>query len=70
MMSLIKYISFCILFISTTFAFSQTNQKKIVVGSKIFTEGYLLSELIAQKLENKGFIVERTFWARGHRNTF
>ena len=65
MMSLIKYISFCILFISTTFVFSQTNQKKIVVGSKIFTEGYLLSELIAQKLENKGFIVERRFGLGG-----
>ena len=65
MMSLIKHVLFCILLISTTSSFSQTNQKKIVIGSKIFTEGYLLSELIAQKLEQQGFIVERRFGLGG-----
>jgi osmoprotectant transport system permease protein len=29
------------------------------IGSKIFTEGYILSEVLAQKLETKGFPVER-----------
>lgn len=65
MISPIKYIFFCILFIFTIPSFSQANPKKIVVGSKIFTEGYLLSELIAQKLEQKGFVVERRFGLGG-----
>lgn len=34
-------------------------QKPIRIGSKIFTEGYLLGEIVAQKLESKGFPVER-----------
>jgi osmoprotectant transport system permease protein len=33
----------------------------IVVGSKNFTEGYLLAEIIAQTLEESGFEVERRF---------
>jgi osmoprotectant transport system permease protein len=36
-------------------------QKVIRVGSKHFTEGYILSEMIAQVLESKGFVVERKF---------
>ena len=61
----LKPLVFCLLFLFTISAFSQTDQKKIVVGSKIFTEGYLLSELIAQKLEQKGFLVERRFGLGG-----
>lgn len=33
----------------------------ITVGAKHFTEGYILSEIIAQLLEHEGFIVERKF---------
>ncbi len=33
----------------------------IVVGSKNFTEGYLLAEILAQTLEGSGFEVERRF---------
>ena len=58
------YITFCLLFFTISI-FSQTHQRKIVVGSKIFTEGYLLSELIAQKLEQAGFLVERRFGLGG-----
>ena len=36
-------------------------QKVIRVGSKHFTEGYILSEMISQVLESKGYIVERRF---------
>lgn len=36
-------------------------QKVIRVGSKHFTEGYILSEMISQLLESKGFVVERKF---------
>ncbi len=39
--------------------------KKIIIGSKAFTEGYLLAELLAQKLEQKGFLVERRFGLGG-----
>ena len=64
-MTSLKYIAFCSLFFFTISVFSQTSQRKIVVGSKIFTEGYLLSELIAQKLEHEGFLVERRFGLGG-----
>jgi osmoprotectant transport system permease protein len=33
----------------------------VVVGSKNFTEGYLLAEIMAQLLESRGFPVERQF---------
>ena len=36
-------------------------QRVIRVGSKHFTEGYILSEMISQILESKGFVVERKF---------
>ncbi|MBY0536559.1 MAG: ABC transporter permease subunit [Chitinophagaceae bacterium] len=36
-------------------------QQIIRVGAKHFNEGYILSELISQTLENKGFYVERKF---------
>ena len=65
MMSFIKHLSLCTLFIGTTVALAQAAQQKIVIGSKNFTESYLLSELIAQKLEQKGFVVERQFGLGG-----
>jgi osmoprotectant transport system permease protein len=34
---------------------------RVVVGSKNFTEGYLLAEIMAQALEGEGFDVERRF---------
>ncbi len=36
-------------------------QSKIVVGAKHFNEGYILSEMLAQLLENEGYSVERKF---------
>lgn len=35
------------------------DSSKVVVGSKAFAEGYLLGEIVAQKLERDGFDVER-----------
>ncbi len=37
----------------------------IVVGSKNFTEGYVLAEILAQTLESRGFSVEREFGFAG-----
>jgi osmoprotectant transport system permease protein len=37
------------------------NDQTIVVGSKNFTESYLLAEIMAQALESEGFTVERRF---------
>ena len=61
---LILFVFLFIVIILIVSSFPQTN-RKIVVGSKIFTEGYLLSELIAQKLEEKGFLIERRFGLGG-----
>lgn len=40
-------------------------QAPIVVGSKNFTEGYVLAEIMAQTLESHGFTVEREFGFAG-----
>lgn len=40
-------------------------QAPIVVGSKNFTEGYVLAEILAQTLESQGFTVEREFGFAG-----
>lgn len=67
MLSTKRLILFMLLFVVIILIvsnFFQTNQK-IVVGSKAFTEGYLLSELIAQKLEQRGILVERRFGLGG-----
>lgn len=42
-------------------AFNSVAQQKIVVGAKHFNEGYILSEIISQLLEQEGFTVERKF---------
>jgi len=42
-----------------------TAAERIVVGSKSFNEGYLLSEVVAQLLEREGFEVERRFGLGG-----
>lgn len=42
-------------------AASALAQDRIVVGSKHFNEGYILSEIIAQLLENNGYRIERKF---------
>ena len=54
------------LFISQSLIFLlSANDQRIVVGSKAFTEGYILAEFIAQKLEQQGFLVERRFGMGG-----
>jgi osmoprotectant transport system permease protein len=48
-----------LLTLSTVAATSSAEARPIVVGSKNFTEGRLLGELLAQRLEAEGFTVER-----------
>lgn len=51
-----------ILVISLSFILCVCEAQKVIrVGSKHFTEGYILSEMQAQLLESKGFKVERKF---------
>ncbi len=47
--------------IFSLFTVSNFAQQKITVGAKHFNEGYILSEIISQLLENEGFTVERKF---------
>jgi osmoprotectant transport system permease protein len=47
------YATLAILLQSFTFLFSTTAFATITIGSKAFTEGYLLSELLAQKIESQ-----------------
>ncbi|MEI9920455.1 MAG: glycine betaine ABC transporter substrate-binding protein [Bacteroidota bacterium] len=54
-----KRILFVVIF---CLALCDSNAQKVIrVGSKHFTEGYILSEMLAQLLESKGFVVERKF---------
>ena len=46
------------------------NEPEIVVGSKNFTEGYLLAEIMAQALEAEGLAVERRFGFGGTKICF
>lgn len=46
-----------ILLIMSSFAFS----KSVVVGSKMFTEGYIISNMIVDLLEDNGFDVQKRF---------
>jgi osmoprotectant transport system permease protein len=41
------------------------DSRAVVVGSKHFNEGYILAEVIAQLLEDRGFTVERKFGLGG-----
>jgi len=43
----------------------RSDVEPIIVGSKNFTEGYLLAEIMAQALESEGFPVERLFGLSG-----
>ena len=43
----------------------QGEPEKIIIGSKKFTESYILGELMAQVLESHGFVVERRFGLGG-----
>jgi osmoprotectant transport system permease protein len=45
---------------------SDTEQQKIIVGSKDFTESIILAEILAQLLEKRGVIVERKFELGGN----
>ena len=38
---------------------ANTQTRPVVIGSKTFTEGYLLAEMMAQVLEDRGFEVQR-----------
>jgi osmoprotectant transport system permease protein len=51
-------------FVILGFAEPATSQT-VVVGSKHFNEGYVLSEIVAQLLEDRGFKVERKFGLGG-----
>src|SRR6185312_13892248 len=61
----------CVLFDATFAAsFSALSSRAIAkpvvrVGSKVFTEGYVLSEILAQKLEAAGATVHRRFGLGG-----
>jgi len=48
---------YCLSFCSSVVA----QPAPVVIGSKNFTEGYLLAEIMAQLLESRGFPVERRF---------
>lgn len=50
-----------LIFIVCTGAFAQTAVPTVRVGAKHFTEGYILSEIIAQVLESKGIAVKRVY---------
>lgn len=45
---------------------AETNQQKVRVGSKDFTESVILAEILAQMLEKKGIAVERQFELAGN----
>lgn len=70
MITLKKSLTFLIILIliicsltgcSTNNKNSQDDDKKISIGSKDFTEAFLISEMYAQILEDCGFIVDRKF---------
>ena len=46
------------------------NETNIVIGSKNFTESYLLAEIMAQTLEAEGFTVDRRFGFGGTKISF
>jgi osmoprotectant transport system permease protein len=50
-----------LILIMTFISWNSEAQKTIRVGSKHFTEGYILSEMLAQILESKGYVIERKF---------
>lgn len=54
----------------TLIALSAVAENPIVVGSKNFTEGYLLAEVIARTLEAQGFVVERRLGLGGTKICF
>jgi osmoprotectant transport system permease protein len=54
----------CTLLYATLVSGAETPQP-IVIGSKNFTESYILSEILAQLLESKGHVVERKFGLGG-----
>jgi osmoprotectant transport system permease protein len=59
--ALISLVTFLVLFFGSALARGQT----VVVGSKHFNEGYILAEISAQLLEDRGFRVERKFGLGG-----
>ncbi len=64
-MKYLTLMSFFLLFISQSFG-QETRDKTIVVGSKTFTESYILAEIIAEVIEDVGEAkVERRFGLGG-----
>lgn len=61
--NLLKIIFYPVIFIilSTNYTYSQS----IRIGSKHFNESYILAEIMAQLLEDRGYIVERIFGLGG-----
>lgn len=59
---LYKFLLAFIILLNSHFAFSK---ETITVGSKRFTESYILAEIMSQLLEDRGFIVERKFGLGG-----
>jgi len=49
---------------------SCSRQSTVIVGAKHFNEGYILSEIMAQLLEDRGFAVERKFGLGGTKICF
>src|SRR5262249_5662464 len=46
-------------------AMAQTTRRPVVVSSKEFPESYILGEIMAQLLEDRGFAVQRKFGLSG-----
>jgi len=59
--AVISLVTFLSLLLGPDTAGAQT----VVVGSKHFNEGYILAEISAQLLEDRGFRVERKFGLGG-----
>lgn len=55
-----KFAAMAIVFLSVP-TLAIADSRPIVIGSKTFTESYLLGEIMAQTLESAGFEVERRF---------
>jgi glycine betaine/choline ABC-type transport system substrate-binding protein len=52
-------IVFCFAFVAGVAGAQQSSRKSVIVASKPFGESFLLAEMFAQALEQKGIAVER-----------
>lgn len=65
--SLFKWL--LLFFVNVQFS-AQANDRTYVIGSKMFGENYLLSEVLAQYMESKGYSIERKLGLGGTLITF